>query len=127
MPVPATRLQSLNDRPLRPDGDYVLYWMIAARRARWNFALELVQGKIPGAHVDPDALARATGETAPAAVCRAFSRALLGEELPERHLAVMAALNARDATHGPRRPQPARPPYEQWLALLLATPQFQWR
>jgi deoxyribodipyrimidine photo-lyase len=34
------RLRALNDRPLNPDGDFVLYWMTSARRARWNFALQ---------------------------------------------------------------------------------------
>ena len=29
-----------NDRPVRAHGDYVLYWMIAARRASWSFALD---------------------------------------------------------------------------------------
>lgn len=36
----SSRLRSLNNRSLRTDGDYVLYWMIAARRLRSNFALE---------------------------------------------------------------------------------------
>jgi deoxyribodipyrimidine photo-lyase len=30
----------LNERPLNPSGEFVLYWMIAARRARWNFGLQ---------------------------------------------------------------------------------------
>jgi deoxyribodipyrimidine photo-lyase len=34
------RLRPANDAPLRPDGRYVLYWMIAARRTRWNFSLQ---------------------------------------------------------------------------------------
>lgn len=34
------RLRVLDDRPLRADGDYVLYWMVAARRTRWNLALD---------------------------------------------------------------------------------------
>ena len=40
MPVPALRLRAVNTRPVRPDGEYVLYWMIAARRTRSNFALQ---------------------------------------------------------------------------------------
>jgi deoxyribodipyrimidine photo-lyase len=39
-PVPELRLRSANDRPARPDGDFVLYWMIAARRLRANFGLQ---------------------------------------------------------------------------------------
>ncbi len=34
------RLRALNGAPLNPDGDYVLYWMVAARRTAWNFALQ---------------------------------------------------------------------------------------
>ncbi len=40
MPIPPLRLRSVNDHPLRADGDYVLYWMIAFRRLGWNFALD---------------------------------------------------------------------------------------
>lgn len=38
--VPDLRIRLAADRPLRPDGDYVLYWMTAARRRRANFALQ---------------------------------------------------------------------------------------
>ena len=38
--VPALRIRLLNDAPIRPDGKFVLYWMIAARRRRYNFALQ---------------------------------------------------------------------------------------
>ena len=38
--VDELRIRRLNDAPLRVDGDYVLYWMVAARRSRWNMALE---------------------------------------------------------------------------------------
>lgn len=34
------RRRDLNQAPVRPTGDYVLYWMVAARRSRWNFALD---------------------------------------------------------------------------------------
>jgi deoxyribodipyrimidine photo-lyase len=40
MPVPAIRIEKLNRSPLRPDGRYILYWMNAARRTGWNFALQ---------------------------------------------------------------------------------------
>lgn len=42
--VPAERLRLLRDAPPRADGAFVLYWMIAARRTRWNFALERAAG-----------------------------------------------------------------------------------
>jgi len=40
MGVPAVRVRRCNRLPARDDGEYVLYWMIAARRAEWNFALQ---------------------------------------------------------------------------------------
>ncbi len=38
--VPSTRVRAIVDRPVRADGDFVLYWMIAARRTDHNWALE---------------------------------------------------------------------------------------
>ncbi len=40
MPIPSLRLRPANDAPIAPRGEYVLYWMIAARRTRASFALE---------------------------------------------------------------------------------------
>ena len=40
MGVPAIRVRPCNQARVREDGSFVLYWMIAARRATWNFALE---------------------------------------------------------------------------------------
>ena len=40
MAIPSTRLTAANDRPIDPERQYVLYWMIAQRRPYWNFALE---------------------------------------------------------------------------------------
>jgi len=34
------RLRKANAAPVRPQGDYVLYWMTAFRRLSWNFALD---------------------------------------------------------------------------------------
>jgi deoxyribodipyrimidine photo-lyase len=36
----ATRVRAANARPIRSERSYVLYWMISARRAAWNFALD---------------------------------------------------------------------------------------
>jgi deoxyribodipyrimidine photo-lyase len=36
----ASRIRNLNDRDLRSDGAYVLYWMTSPRRLSWNFALD---------------------------------------------------------------------------------------
>jgi len=38
--VPADRIMLLNNSPVNPTGEFVLYWMIAFRRAHWNFSLE---------------------------------------------------------------------------------------
>src|SRR5689334_15163945 len=38
--VPASRIRACNRAPLRDQGEFVLYWMIAAQRARDNFALQ---------------------------------------------------------------------------------------
>jgi deoxyribodipyrimidine photo-lyase len=38
--IPELRIDGCNDKPIRPDRDFVLYWMIAFRRTRWNFALD---------------------------------------------------------------------------------------
>jgi len=35
--IPEVRIRAANDAPLRVEGDYVLYWMTAARRTTWNF------------------------------------------------------------------------------------------
>lgn len=35
------RLSALNQAPVQPTGAYVLYWMVAARRTTWNFALDV--------------------------------------------------------------------------------------
>jgi deoxyribodipyrimidine photo-lyase len=39
-PVPAERLLVANKQPINGAGDYVLYWMRAARRTGWNFSLQ---------------------------------------------------------------------------------------
>jgi len=38
--VPPLRIRRLNERPPRPDGQLVLYWMIGFRRTSWNFSLD---------------------------------------------------------------------------------------
>jgi deoxyribodipyrimidine photo-lyase len=40
MAVPDIRIQVLNTGPVNGAGDFVLYWMIAYRRVRWNFSLQ---------------------------------------------------------------------------------------
>jgi deoxyribodipyrimidine photo-lyase len=38
--VPPIRIRVANEKPVRSDGRFVLYWMIASRRLTWNFALQ---------------------------------------------------------------------------------------
>jgi deoxyribodipyrimidine photo-lyase len=38
--VPKIRIRAGNSLPVLPDGDFILYWMIASRRVTWNFALD---------------------------------------------------------------------------------------
>lgn len=38
--VPELRVRTLNDKQVREDGDFVLYWMVAFRRTHWNYALQ---------------------------------------------------------------------------------------
>jgi deoxyribodipyrimidine photo-lyase len=38
--APASRVRSANEKPVNPAGQFVLYWMIAARRPASNFALD---------------------------------------------------------------------------------------
>jgi len=42
--IPPLRLAMLQDRPPKPDGLCVLYWMTAARRVEWNFAMDRAIG-----------------------------------------------------------------------------------
>ena len=38
--VPTIRIRQANKRPVSKEGHYILYWMIAARRLHYNFALD---------------------------------------------------------------------------------------
>lgn len=38
--IPASRIRRVNDAPVRTDGNFVLYWMIANRRPTWSFSLQ---------------------------------------------------------------------------------------
>src|SRR3954463_3380763 len=40
VPLSLSRIHVLNTLPLKNDGRFVLYWMITARRLRFNFALQ---------------------------------------------------------------------------------------
>ena len=38
--MPAVRIRHCNDAPAAAGGAFILYWMISARRTRWNFGLQ---------------------------------------------------------------------------------------
>ncbi len=38
--IPTVRIRNIGEQPLNPDGQFVLYWMIANRRTRWNYSLQ---------------------------------------------------------------------------------------
>ena len=40
VPLPLSRIHVLNTLPVKNDGRFVLYWMVTARRLRFNFALQ---------------------------------------------------------------------------------------
>ncbi len=42
--APDARVRGVNDRQVRTDGGFVLYWMIATRRAAFNYALDRAAG-----------------------------------------------------------------------------------
>jgi deoxyribodipyrimidine photo-lyase len=42
--IPDSRLRVVNDRPARPGGDFVLYWMTAFRRLEWHYGLQRAAG-----------------------------------------------------------------------------------
>ncbi|MBN1905318.1 MAG: deoxyribodipyrimidine photolyase [Deltaproteobacteria bacterium] len=39
-PVPESRITKLNNKGIYPDGLFVLYWMTANRRLKWNYSLD---------------------------------------------------------------------------------------
>jgi deoxyribodipyrimidine photo-lyase len=45
MPIPDIRRLLCNQRPIRADGRFVVYWMTAARRTGWSFGLEYAVGR----------------------------------------------------------------------------------
>lgn len=102
-----------------PDGypDAARAWSTSLL-ARWNFALALVNGQIAGTTVDLKGLAKAANAGGPAAIADAFTALLIGVPLPEPTRAAAIRL-ARNAQGEEQRRQVA--------ALLIASPEFQWR
>jgi deoxyribodipyrimidine photo-lyase len=38
--IPSSRLRTLGNAPVNKDGEYIVYWMVGARRPHYNFALQ---------------------------------------------------------------------------------------
>ncbi len=38
--IPKTRVSKVNNQAVNPDGAFVLYWMVANRRLKWNYSLD---------------------------------------------------------------------------------------
>jgi hypothetical protein len=93
-----------------PDGypDRASAWT-GSLLARWNFALELASGRVGGTRVDLPGLARSSGAYADSLIALVFARRADTDALR------------------PLRDRIARRSLEEKAALLLASPEFQWR
>lgn len=100
-----------------PDGypDRATPWL-SGLLWRWNFALDLVEGRVEGTSVPLEEITKAAGEDPKTAVQR-LAHLVAGNRLPEPVAAQMAA-RAGPVSAGAVR---------QWLALLLSAPGFQRR
>jgi uncharacterized protein (DUF1800 family) len=87
--------------------------------ARWNFAIELLHGKIAGTTVPANELLQATGETQPRELVSALAERLLGIEADNAWLGELAAL-------APTTGAVPAATAQEWLALLISCPEFQW-
>ena len=87
--------------------------------ARWRFAIDLLYGKIAGTMVPTSELLQATGQSKPREIVTALAERLFGIEADEAWLGEMAAIAPATDT------VPAATAQE-WLALLISSPEFQW-
>ena len=99
-----------------PDGypDRLEAWT-PSMLARWNFAVDLLRGAVPGTHVDAPGLQTAAGSREPHAVLDALAGSMLGSTPA---VLSKAAREVSKLTEEHTR---------QWLALCLAAPEFQRR
>ncbi|MFT7464757.1 MAG: hypothetical protein ACI9EF_003116 [Pseudohongiellaceae bacterium] len=83
---------------------------------RWNFAIALLAGEVEGASVEAEFLYRATRTDDPVEACEALQRVVLGRAFESE---------VTDSfVHLTRDLEPAHSA-ERWLALALASPEFQ--
>lgn len=115
-------LESMGHLPFTrpsPDGypDDAASWATSLL-SRWNLVIELIENRIPGTTVRPQRLAQATGTTDAASLVDRLTRSALGRSAP---LALLSQLEnaepAPDSIEG----------LKQCLALILCSPEFQYR
>ena len=110
-----------------PDGypDKTAAWT-GSLLARWNFAFALTSGGIEGTAVDLSELMRVAGASSDQAYAAALMQMILARRAGTR---TEQPLHDKLLTHLARVPRPRddRPPLAEAAALLLATPDFQWR
>jgi uncharacterized protein (DUF1800 family) len=84
---------------------------------RWNFAVALVSGQMKGTTVDLHSLASSGGSVNQAQQTRALQATILGQATGRYNTTTFGSLLASGGTEG----------LAQVAALLLASPEFQWR
>lgn len=87
--------------------------------ARWRFAIDLLNGKIDGTAVPTSELLAATGETKPTDIVTALAERLFGIEVDEAWLGELGAL-------APNTGPVPEATSQEWLALMMSSPEFQW-
>jgi uncharacterized protein (DUF1800 family) len=113
-------LAEMGQSPFRcplPDGfpDRVEAWVHTLRQ-RWQFAIDLAQGRIAGAEMDPDV--READHNSEQTFASAIARQVLGRALPDPQMQALLALQDE------RRPGDFAAVVR---ALCLSSPYFQWR
>lgn len=88
--------------------------------ARWRFAMDLLTHKIAGTTVPTASLLQATGSAKPVEMVTALAQRLFGFDADEAWLGELATL----APTGGSIPDATA---QEWLALLITCPDFQWR
>jgi uncharacterized protein (DUF1800 family) len=88
--------------------------------ARWRFAIDLLTHKIADTTVPTNELLQATGTTKPVDIVTALAGRLFGIDVDKDWLGEMAAL-------APAKEEIPAATAQEWLALLITCPEFQWR
>lgn len=87
--------------------------------ARWRFAIDLLTNKIPKTSVPASELLQATGQTKSTDIVMALAERLFGIDADQAWLGEMAAL-------APAADSVPTATAQEWIALLMSSPEFQW-